>query len=163
MKALFYQFGGICFLFSFWMGCNNKQSKVMEKTEDVKAVEYTETIVIGHGGGITGATTQYIIKGDGQLTKTYGMPTGKMDTTLLSKLSTEKLKQVHEGLDSLKLKEISFNSPGNMSWFIAIEAGDSLQNKITWGQPAKQKVDETIKNYHNTILKWVQEMENEKQ
>ncbi len=163
MKALFYQFGSICFLLSFWMGCNNKQSKVIEKMDDVKSTEYAETVVIGHGGGITGATTQYIIEGNGQLTKTYGMPTAKMDTTLMGKLSIEQLKQVHEGLDSLKLKELVFNHPGNMSWFIAIEVGDSLQNKIIWGEPNKQKVDEVVKNYHNTLLKWVQDMENDKQ
>ena len=135
----------------------------MEKSNDMKATEYIESVTVGHGGGITGATTQYTIKGDGQVTKTHGMPSSKMDTTLMSKLSAERLKQVHEGLDSLKLKEISFNYPGNMSWFIAIEVEDSLQNRITWGVPNEKKVDEAVKKYHNTLLEWVQEMENEKQ
>ena len=120
-------------------------------------------LLVGHGGGVTGATTQYIIEGNGAVTKTYGMPTAKMDSTIMSKLSMERLKQVHEGLDSLKLKEVSFNYPGNMSWFIAIEQGDSLQNKITWGVPNEKKVKPAIKTYHNTILEWLREMENEKQ
>ena len=163
MKALFYQFGCICFLLSFWMGCNNKQNKVMEKTGEVKATEYTSRVVIGQSGGVTGATTQYIIAENGQLTKTYGMPTGKVDTTVMSKLSEEQLKQVHEGLDSLKLKEMSFNQPGNMNWFITIEEGDSLQNKILWGEPNEKKVDAAVKNYHKTILEWIHEMERDKQ
>jgi len=163
MKTLFCQFGSILFLFSFWTACNNQQSQVMEKTNDMKAVEYAERVIVGHGGGITGATTQYIIEGNGNVTKTYGMPTGKMDSTAMSKLTTEHLKQVHEGLDSLKLKEISFNHPGNMTWFITIEQGDSLKNTIQWGVPNDKKVDPAIKTYHNTVLEWVQEMENNEQ
>ncbi len=132
----------------------------MKASDDVKAIEYAETIIVGHAGGITGATTQYIIKGDGQVTKTYGMPRGKVDSTAMSKLEVAQLKQLHEGLDSLKLKEVTFNHPGNMNWFITIEQGDSLQHTILWGAPNEKKIDANIKTYHNTVLEWIQQMEN---
>lgn len=160
MRTFFYQFGAFFFILSFWMSCNNKQGNALKKGNDVKAVEYAETIIVGHAGGITGAATQYIIEGNGQVTKTYGMPAGKVDSTTMSKLEVAQLKQLHEGLDSLKLKEVTFNHSGNMNWFITIEQGDSLQHTILWGVPNEKKIAPNIKTYHNTVLEWVQQMEN---
>ncbi|MEZ4886289.1 MAG: hypothetical protein R3E32_16255 [Chitinophagales bacterium] len=135
----------------------------MKKTGDIMATEYAETVIVGHGGGFTGAVTQYIIATDGQITKTYGMPSKDADTISLSRVSEEQLKQIHEGLDSLQLKGISFNYPGNMNWFITIEQGDSIKNTILWGEPNDHKIDAAIKTYHNTVLEWVQQIENDKQ
>lgn len=107
-----------------------------------KVQEYTPTdypngqIVFGSGGGITGAVNETFIFDNGEVFSKNGLDTNYV---ALKTLKSQVAKQVFNNVESLNLKEININKPGNMYNFIRIKDKD-VDHQIVWsGQNAETK------------------------
>ncbi len=109
------------------------------------------SLVFGSGGGITGATTEYILHYDGTVEKTNSLT---KETSPVTKIAAKNSKTLfkeflNDGLDTLK-----FSSPGNMSYFVGYK-NDSVTQKILWGgdvappEKAKTFYDKLIQIINN--------------
>lgn len=90
-------------------------------------------IIVGEGGGFTGAYTQYKIHEDGIIdlfdfkTKTYNK-ISKVDNSVVAPFFTK--------IEELELGEIELSSPGNMSQYIEINYKEIKDHRLTWAMQA---------------------------
>ena len=110
-----------------------------------------QVVVIGSGGGFSGAVTAYKITSKGEVLKGSGVVEIKYTECAKIKKSTAKKIIDNTSREALLVKE--FNHPGNMYSFLSIENGKE-QTRLTWGDnntPAPEK----IRQLHADILKTV--------
>ena len=88
-----------------------------------------EQIVFGNGGGITGATTSYILLKNGQVFKINSL---KRDTTKLAKIKPSAAKPYFEQMIHLDWEKMAINQPGNTYQFIAYTTSENSY-RATWG------------------------------
>jgi len=121
-------------------------------TTSQKLLEFsTSSLIFGSGGGISGATNEYILHYDGSIEKVNSLTNETVQVTTVSKKKSRILYQtfLNEGLDTL-----SFSIPGNMSYFIGYR-NDTLIHKIIWGgdtnppENAKKMYDKLIHIINN--------------
>ncbi|RAW00615.1 hypothetical protein [Pseudochryseolinea flava] len=107
-----------------------------------------DAVVVGSGGGFTGAVTAYKITSKGKVFKGNGVT--DIEYTACAKIKKSKAKKiirsVHQQVDAIK----SFNHPGNMYTFIAIESKGE-QTRLTWGDN-KIPAPENLKNLYADIM-----------
>jgi hypothetical protein len=94
----------------------------------------TYSISYGQGGGFTGATTEHILKGDGNL---YFIREFSTDTAFVHKIENKKLKQVFRMAESKTLLAIEQDKPGNMSSFIRLYKDKQLVKSWVWAEGAE--------------------------
>ena len=96
-------------------------------------------LIFGSGGGMTGATNEYILHYDGVVEKNNSLTN---ETTQVTKIAGKKSKELFKQFLNDGLDTLSFSSPGNMSYFVGFN-NDSVTHKIIWGgdtpPPAKAK------------------------
>lgn len=109
---------------------------------------FNATLIFGSGGGFTGATVRYIIPPDGTVTRIRTkMP---QDTMVVKKLTNKELNSLQQEALQLRLHQMNFKFPGNMSYFIEY-AGKDEKNTITWGD-FKNPVPPDVQNYYNRAM-----------
>ncbi len=108
-------------------------------------------LIFGSGGGITGATNEYILKYDGVINKLNSLTN---ETTQVTTISAKDAKALFRDFLSNGLDTLNFSVPGNMSQFIGFK-NDSITHKIIWGgdanppENAKKMYDKLIHIINN--------------
>jgi len=116
----------------------------------VKGDSNGRLLIFGNGGGFTGIYTTYELYEDGNVF--ILLP----DNTLkpLKKLRKRLARELFSQADKLKIAQPMFNHPGNMTWFIKIQA-NGIITEYKWGD-ANHSVPNEIKDLYdqlNTIVK----------
>ena len=96
-------------------------------------------ILFGNGGGFTGEMKTYKISADNKIYEN-----GKLIKTLLSKKTKTLFKKAKY------LKQIKFNEPDNMYFFIEIISNDN-GNRIVWGSNSKT-VDKKVSEFYKELI-----------
>jgi hypothetical protein len=105
-------------------------------------------LVFGAGGGFGGTVSEFCLLEDGQLYE-------KTATTQYQRLKTidKKLtKSYFARLDSLQLRHVIFNQPGDIYYYITIRRDKMDEYKILWGK-ADRPVRADIQRFYDTLLK----------
>lgn len=110
----------------------------------------SQRLIFGNGGGFTGIYTTYELFEDGNVF--ILLP----DNTLqpLKKIRKKKARELFSQADKLKIAQPEFNHPGNMTWFITIQANGMI-TEYKWGD-ANNSVPNEIEDLYdqlNTIVK----------
>jgi hypothetical protein len=92
----------------------------------------SDRIVLGSGGGYTGAYSGYIIHGDGKVAGWRGVGAARDSVRPLFTLSRDSTDRYFDQLESMKFTTIDFNSPGNFTYLLELEHGDS-SHIVRWG------------------------------
>ncbi|MEM8523562.1 MAG: hypothetical protein AAGG68_02905 [Bacteroidota bacterium] len=108
----------------------------------------SKQIIFGNGGGITGATTSYILLQNGQVFKSNSL---QNDTTALLKIKPKIAKQYFEQLNDLDWQKVGSSQPGNTYQFVTYKTVDSTQ-RIAWGA-AGYEVPTNLKNIYDALKK----------
>ena len=102
-----------------------------------------ELIEFGGGGGFAGTVSKYILKADGQLTKSQG---GAM--TLIKRLSNDSTREVFK--KALEFVTYNYNNPDNVYSFINIKTKD-VENHIVWGL-GSNKIDQNLVSLFTELM-----------
>ncbi|QMW02923.1 FAD-binding oxidoreductase [Spirosoma foliorum] len=93
-------------------------------------------IMVGSGGGITGASTTYYLLENGKL---FGKRNRDTNFTYIGQQTAANTKRVFESVEvNAKIKTTKFDNPGNMYKFVQWRKG-KLNYKVAWGA-----VDKTV-------------------
>lgn len=96
-----------------------------------KPVSEIQSFEIGKGGGFTGKYDIYQLNINGEV---YSLNSG--NSVLLKKISGKTMKLLFEELEKLRLQDIQFNEPGNITFYIRY----IFQEKpveVKWGSSKK--------------------------
>lgn len=109
-------------------------------------------IIVGSGGGVTGAVTSYKIFEDGSL----------FESNLISTNETQKklkvlkdAKAIQNQFEALNIDTMKLNAPGNIYFFVGYEENGKT-HRCTWGandEPAPENLKTFYENLMNTISK----------
>jgi len=110
------------------------------------------TIIIGFGGGVTGAVTTYKIYEDGSLfeSNSHNIHEAQKKLKVLSDA-----KAIQSQFDALKIDDIKLNAPGNVYFFVAYEE-DRKSHRCTWGANDVQ-APENLKTFYDSLMKTISE------
>ena len=107
-----------------------------------------EQLHFGEGGGITGATTEYCLLGNGQVfeKKHFAQPYQPYGT-----VKKKAIRQFQADLTDLNFDQLKLQEPGDKYYFIQWDR-PGKSHKITWGHPdqpvpaAVERLYEELKN-----------------
>ncbi len=105
-------------------------------------------IVFGNGGGFTGLETTFVLQQNGQLFKL------NMDSTYteLGMLSAEETQKYFDKLEECKVKEVDFNNPGNMYFFLEEKEGTDT-HRLVWGDERMGMPADSINSLHGQLIR----------
>ena len=115
----------------------------------ISSTSNKEQIRFGHGGGFTGAVTEYCLKENGEL---YKKALG--DISKMSAMQKE-IDQCFTKCEAIKFRKIILDSPGNRYVFISHHRNDSI-HRVTWN-PYQPKLSPKLVEFHNMLLALVGE------
>jgi hypothetical protein len=101
-------------------------------------------VIISEGGGFSGQTTQHIILENGQVFVRTVYPASLEET---EKLDRKTVRELFERVDALKLNELDFQHPGNMTYSMASSLEGKQYFEIRWGDPDYPAPDLVIECY----------------
>ena len=112
--------------------------------------EYTgDKLVFGSGGGFTGQYETYTLLDNGVLFVGNGAAgSGLVRAMPLDKTTTT---QMFTNFSSLGLDKMIVRDPGNLSYFVERQVGDT-KHRLTWGGN-QQKVPEVVEKYYLNLYK----------
>ncbi len=84
-------------------------------------------LYFGSGGGFTGMVNEYLLLENGQLFKVPSP--GQLEE--MDKVKKKKAESIYMDYETLGFKELIFNQPGNIYYFIRMVDGES-ENFISW-------------------------------
>lgn len=116
-----------CILFAIAIICFSCRTPHYTSPESFQGKQ----ILITEGGGFSGQTTQHIILENGQVFVRTIYPASIKET---DKLDRKTVRQIFDKVDSLKLSELDFQHPGNMTYSLASMEGKTFY-EIKWGDP----------------------------
>lgn len=104
-------------------------------TVTVSSAQDQNVLVLTRGGGVTGHTTVYIVKRDGQVLRSIGTDPARdpADFSEAAKLGKCKTRRYFRKTCAL-MEENSFNHPGNMYSSLLLRQ-DGKQSELVWGDP----------------------------
>jgi hypothetical protein len=106
------------------------------------------TLSFGQSGGFTGAKSEYILTGKGQL---FFIKEFTPDTSLLMLVPKNDIKRIFKLADSKNLKKIEMNTTGNMNRFIYLYC-DGKHVK-TWQWAEGTDIPEELKELNTRLNK----------
>lgn len=110
----------------------------------------SKTIIVGKGGGITGAVTEYQLLNDGRLMKKNGFTA---ELTEIKKLSGEDLAVVTQKFNLLNLAQVKYNQPGNFYYYLGMQEGLSM-HRVTW-TGKDEKLPENVQEFYQYMMETV--------
>jgi hypothetical protein len=136
MKYYIYLFFGCLFFFS----C--KSNDIVYTANSVEG----ERIIFGNGGGFAGTVTTYMLFDNGQMF----MKGPRKDSFVSHQVIEQKLcDQLFKNSETLGLKDMTVNDPGNMYYFIEL-VGKEEKKKLMWG--GNEEVDPMLKAYYQNLF-----------
>lgn len=104
-------------------------------------------IRFGSGGGFTGFYTNYMLMEDGRLFK---QADPDKVVVWMQKVSASTRKSCFARVDSLGLKTLDFQQPGNMTYFIdVVEQG--THHEVSWGDGKSRAHPEILRLYEDLM------------
>ncbi|WP_084061747.1 hypothetical protein [Cellulophaga tyrosinoxydans] len=103
-------------------------------------------LIFGKGGGITGVIDTYTLLENGQLFYENSLSEEKKE---LKRISKKNVKILFDQLDNINLKDVDFNHPGNMYYFMK-EVKGGYSHKVVWGKSDVQ-IDASIINLYEKL------------
>jgi hypothetical protein len=107
-------------------------------------------MVVGKGGGFTGAYDEFSILENGQVYK-YSTITKKR--LLLGNMKKNFADQIFNNYELLKIGEKNINAPGNMNYFIEFKNGDNNLKSI-WSDQKDESTSELML-YYKTVMNYI--------
>ncbi len=104
-------------------------------------------LIFGDGGGITGATTSFILLENGQIFKTYSLT---RETTEVGKIRKKQARELLAEAHAMGMENLDVNEPGNMYYFLELKT-DNGNHRCTWGAQGYE-VDEKLQNFRQKLL-----------
>lgn len=89
------------------------------------------TIIVGQGGGFTGAVTTHSLTKEGQYKKTSSIKEIASKVMYRDEAITS---TTFADFTALNIESIDFQKPGNMYYFVGYREG-KVEKKVTWGSP----------------------------
>jgi len=126
---------------------------VVKKTsKTITPATYTgKQVIVGHGGGFTGATTTYYLLENGQL---FGRRSRDTTFTFLARQTAANTKRIFSTVEgACKVKTTRFDHPGNVYKFVQWRKGKK-QYKVTWGATGK-KVPVNYPKFYDSFMAMV--------
>lgn len=115
----------------------------MSNYEDYKG----KMIVIGKGGGFSGAYDEFSILENGQV---YKYNTITKERLLLGRMKKNFSEQVFNNYKLLKIGEKNINAPGNLNYFIEMKDGENSLKSI-WSDQKNETNGELILFYKTAM------------
>ena len=114
MKKLFFFIWLICLI----AGCStSKMNTAKEKLIEVR---------FGNYGGFSNSSTEYILTGEGLLSKVDGNT-----TKTLKHLKNKKVRDINNQLKSMEFEKLKINDLGNLTYFITVKTSKN-ENTVRW-------------------------------
>jgi hypothetical protein len=104
-------------------------------------------IVFGAGGGFGGTVSEFCLLEDGQL---YEKAT-KTEYRRLQKVDKKKTKAHFAQLDSLALRRMIFNQPGDIYYYITVRHEKMEEHQVLWGKKDKP-IRADIQQFYDMLL-----------
>ncbi|WP_080054111.1 FAD-binding oxidoreductase [Spirosoma aerolatum] len=105
-------------------------------------------IIVGSGGGVTGASSAYYLLENGKL---YGRRTRDTTFTFIGQQTAANTKRVFTIAEvNCKIKATKFDQPGNLYKFVQWRKG-KVSHKVTWGAVDK-KVPENYPKFYDSFM-----------
>jgi hypothetical protein len=136
MRKLLFLFVLSFFLCSFFSCVSKKLNPLVYKKT---------SIVVGHGGGMTGLETSYVILDNGNV---YILSKMGQEYKYIGRLKRNKVKQIFENYKLLNFELLELDAPGNTYQFMDFHK-DGKNNRITW---THKKGDENLNLLHKILL-----------
>jgi hypothetical protein len=92
------------------------------KTSEEKLVE----VSFGNYGGFSNSSTEYILTGDGQLSKVNGN-----SLIPLKRVQNKKVREIKNQLKSMEFEKLLVNDLGNLTYFIKVKTSKN-ENTVRW-------------------------------
>ncbi len=92
------------------------------KTSEEKLVE----VSFGNYGGFSNSSTEYILTGDGQLSKVNGN-----SLIPLKQVQNKKIREIKNQLKSMEFEKLLVNDLGNLTYFIKVKTSKN-ENTVRW-------------------------------
>jgi hypothetical protein len=118
-----------------------------------KATHYTPKtyrktqIIAGSSGGVTGVMKEYVLLDNGQLFLGKGI---SGDWRELKKLKHSTTKDIFEKAESLGIRGMKYNHPGNMTYYLILK-DPSRTYQVKWGETGVAPPD-GIAEFYNYLL-----------
>lgn len=101
----------------------------------------------GESGGFTGATSEYMLKGAGELFEIKAFGT---DTSKIKQLCNTEVKSLVKLATSKDLSKIKLNQTGNLVQFIKIYESGKLLHNFQWTKGSE--LPESLKKLHQSLI-----------
>jgi len=105
------------------------------------------TIIVGKGGGVTGAVTEYQLLSSGAIMKKNGLTS---ELTEVKKISAEDLAVVKQKFDNLNLSTVNYNKPGNIYYYIGNQTGLKM-HRVTWAGP-DEALPKSVQEFYEYMM-----------
>lgn len=109
-------------------------------------------LVFGDGGGITGATTAYILLENGQIFKAYSLDNSM---TEVGKIKKKQAQTLMTEARELGMEDMDVDQPGNMYYFLELKT-DNGDYRCTWGAQGYE-VNEQLRDFRQKLLNLARE------
>lgn len=110
----------------------------------------SKIIVIGSGGGVTGAVTTYELYEDGTL---YENSSLNLDISQKKMNTLKGMKEIQNQFDALNIDTIKLNAPGNMYFFVGYQK-DGESHRCTWGANDVQ-APENLRTFYENLMETI--------
>ncbi len=112
-----------------------------------------DMMIVGSGGGFTGAYSTYYILDDGAIYRQ-----NMQDTVFvkIGELSKKVVKHQFRMYDDMKLGELELNDPGNRYHYLTYRDKSKNEHKIQWGKSTLE--DKRISIFHDNLMKLIKSM-----
>lgn len=117
-------------------------SALKDRVNDLKRI-----LILGTGGGVTGAVTEYRIDDEGVIyekNSITGSPSRK------KALKVEQFSNVIQRFEALNIDALKLNDPGNIYYYVGYEQNGDIK-KVTWGN-VNEAVPEALKSYYEFMI-----------
>jgi hypothetical protein len=105
-------------------------------------------LVFGAGGGFGGTVSEFCLLEDGQLYE----KTTKSQYQRLKSIDKKIAKNHFAQLDSLNLRRVIFNQPGDIYYYITVRQDKMDEHQVLWGK-SDRPVRADIQRFYDTLLK----------
>lgn len=104
-------------------------------------------LIVGSGGGVTGAVNEYRIEVDGAV---YEKKSLGDNASRKKGLQVDQIQKINQQFNELDIDNLKYNNPGNLYYFVGYEVNGKT-HQITWGG-TNDEVPEKIKAYYDFVM-----------
>ncbi|MGQ9752611.1 MAG: hypothetical protein ACUVRE_08275 [Thermoanaerobaculaceae bacterium] len=138
---------------AFFFACGLGSQPLGERAAEPHAF----TLVLGQGGGFTGAQEGYRINFQGKVERWHRLPGKPASYQEIGTLSQEQLRELTAALEALDLANLPAGAPGNFSSFLEITISQSTHSTVWSG--GYQEAPKSLRPLLQLLLGWIAKLE----